>query len=171
VLSCLPIEYIVDIQEAISGTSTTLCGSARVAGAKIETDTSFIRLLRFAKFGKLMRLSRLKRLFVKYEETLDLNQYIGITVNILLAVIALHFLACFWFLMGEKDPDYEYPAGQGPWRYNDGNALGWGADGRARKSGAGANKVDNVESYFASVTSQAIKKSTIALSFLRLIAA
>ena len=58
------------------------------------------RAFRLVRLAKLLRLARLKRMIRKYQDTLNLEAYIGLVFTMGTIVLTAHMMACFWYLIG-----------------------------------------------------------------------
>ena len=92
-----------------------------------------LKALRLIRLSKMLRLARLKRIMQKYENLMELQQYMGILVMLCTIVFTAHFLTCMWYAVGNTNEEL------GGYTYV--NALP-GADIEVfeqRGAGAGAN--------------------------------
>ena len=80
-LSCLPVGYL---QLFIPG-----------AG-----DLKAFKSFRLLRLFKLLRLARIKRILHKYQDTLDIQAYLGLIITMFMILFAAHMMACFWYLVG-----------------------------------------------------------------------
>jgi len=71
-----------------------------------------LRILKFLKVLRLIRILKLKKLMIKFEDHIQLSSAsIAILelIKLLLAIMFLaHWIACFWFFIGENSGDEKY---------------------------------------------------------------
>ena len=66
------------------------------------SELHVFKSFRLLRLFKLLRLARLKRLLQKYQDTFDLQPYIGLIMTFGTIVFAAHMMACFWYLVGSS---------------------------------------------------------------------
>jgi hypothetical protein len=83
-----------------AGGDHDLAGGGQVAGGKDESSGLLrgLKILRLVRLSKMLRLTRLVRILKRYQD--DISSYIGVYGMLLVILLAAHFLACFWYLVG-----------------------------------------------------------------------
>ena len=66
----------------------------------IGRESSAFKAFRMIRLFKLLRLVRLKRILRKYQDTFDLEAYLGIILTFATIIFVAHNMACFWYLVG-----------------------------------------------------------------------
>ena len=60
------------------------------------------------RLSKMLRLARIKRIMQKYENLMELQQYMGIIVMLCIVVFTAHFMACMWYAAGSNVQTLEH---------------------------------------------------------------
>ena len=88
-ISCFPVQYVQYYFDA------TTPGTAE-AGSQLK----IFKVLRLVRLSKMLRLARLKRILNKYENLTFVQEYANVLILIFVILLAAHFLACLWYVVG-----------------------------------------------------------------------
>lgn len=96
VVSCLPINYVQLIMQQIQEGST----SGNTSEAKL------LKILRLLRLAKLLRLARIQRLLDRLKDDYEgLAQFLEMSKITITIFYVAHFVACFWYLVGDDEAD------------------------------------------------------------------
>ena len=95
-ISCLPINYVQLIIQAVQEGST---------GGN-SSEAKLFKIFRLLRLAKLLRLARMQRLLERLKDEYEgLAQFMEMSKITLTIFYVAHFVACFWYLVGDGAAD------------------------------------------------------------------
>ena len=96
VISCLPINYVQLIIQHLQEGSTS--GNS--------SEAKLFKIFRLLRLAKLLRLARLQRLLERLKDEYEgLAQFLEMSKITMTIFYVAHFVACFWYLVGDGSAD------------------------------------------------------------------
>ena len=105
IVSCLPIQYILHISDALQNVDANDAGGRDAGGQAAQIKG--IKILRLLRLTKLLRLARVKRIIRRYEDHFEgLGSFVKLITATVVVLYTAHLIACFWHAVGgdENDP-------------------------------------------------------------------
>eukprot|EP01043_Picozoa_sp_COSAG02_P045755 COSAG02_NODE_4217_length_5620_cov_17.851476_4_plen_772_part_00 len=125
VVACLPLNYILYISGSLSLPWLTNQGPAGATDAGAADGIKVLKVLRLLRLSKMLRVLKLKTITERYRDSPWYHNFLTsfkLLKLIMLLLYLSHFLACFWYLVGNADEE-TYAKTRYGWvsrNYNDG---------------------------------------------------
>ena len=103
-VSCVPVQYIGMAFDSSAQSDT----EGKGAGG---SEYKALKALRLVRMSKMLRLAKLKRILTKYQEKIDLMQYMEMYVLIAVVMLLAHLLCCFFYLVGDSPEECFFVSG------------------------------------------------------------
>ena len=123
-VSCIPVQHISMALEDSGGGSGGAGGVRGGGDASVTADgqgaseLKALKALRLVRMSKMLRLAKIKRILAKYQDQVDLMQYMEMYVLIAVICLLAHLLACFFYLVGDADDECFFESDYIPCSYD-----------------------------------------------------